>query len=83
MQKKIDKNKKSETSHITNYLPHHAVFNVNKPGQVRVVYHASANYQETNTNENLDLFGLDISDNLSSVLTRFWKAKYAVTADIK
>ena len=59
-----------ETSNFTNYLPHHGVFNVNKPGQVRVVYHASARYQGTTLNENV-LPSLDLLNKLISVLTRF------------
>ena len=54
--KKIDKNKISETSNISSYLPHNGVFNVNKPGQVRVVYDASTKFQGTSLNENLLLF---------------------------
>ena len=61
----------SETSNITNYLPHHRVFfNINKPGQVSVVYDASAKYYGTCLNENL-LHILDLLNNLISVLTRF------------
>lgn len=40
---KLDKNKIFETSNITNFLPY-GVFNVNKLGQVRVIYDVSATY---------------------------------------
>ena len=39
---KLD-NKISETSNITNFLPY-GVFNVNKPGQLRVIYDVSETY---------------------------------------
>ena len=48
--KKLDKKEMFETSNITNYLPHHEVFNVTKPGQVRVIHYGSAKYQRTSLN---------------------------------
>ena len=35
------------TSKITNYIPHHAVFNINKPSKLRVVFDAAAKYHGT------------------------------------
>ena len=80
MQKKLDKNEMFETSNITNYWPHHGVFNVNKPGQVRDVHDTSAQYHRTSLNKNL-LPGLDLLNNLISVLIRFQQGK--MMADIK
>ena len=41
------------TSKIKNYISHHAVFNINKPGSLRVVFDAAAKYGGTSLNENL------------------------------
>ena len=38
---------------MTNYLPHHGVTNVNKPGKVCVVFDAAAQFDETYLNEKL------------------------------
>ena len=83
MQKrKIGKNEISETSNIANYLPHHGVFNVNKSGQLRVVFEVSVKYHGTSLNKNL-LTGFNLLNNFISVLRRFRQGKFAVMADIK
>ena len=41
--KLTEKESKTLTSN-TNYIPHHGVTNVNKPGKVRVVYDAMAEF---------------------------------------
>ena len=69
-------------SEITNYIPHHGVLNINKPGKVRVVFDASAKFQNTSLNDNL-LPGIDLLNNLISVLLRFREGRYAVIADIE
>ena len=76
MQKKLDKKEMSATSNITNYFPHHEVFNVNEPGQVRVIYDGYAKYQRTTLKENL-LSVLDLLNNPTSVLTRFRKGSFS------
>ena len=40
-------------SDITNYISHHGVLNINKPGRVRVVFDASSKYNDTCLNQNL------------------------------
>ena len=67
-------------SDITNYVPHHGVLNINKPGRVRVVFDASTKYNDTCLNQNL-LPGPDLLNNFVSVLIRFRQAKYAAMAD--
>ena len=41
------------TYKITNYIPHHAVFNINKLSKLRVVFDAAAKYRGTSLNETL------------------------------
>ena len=38
---------------ITNYIPHHGVLKINKPGKVRAVFDASAKFHNTWLNDNL------------------------------
>ena len=69
-------------SEITNYIPHHSVLNINKPGKVRVVFDAAAKFRNTSLNNNL-FPGIDLLNNLISVLLRFREGQYAVIADIE
>ena len=69
-------------SGITNYVHHHGVLNINKPGRVRVIFDASAKYNDTCLNQNL-LPGPDFLNNIVSVLIRFRQGKYVVMADIE
>ena len=69
-------------SDITNYIPNPGVLNINKPDRVKVVFDASAKYNDTFLNQNL-VPGPDLLNNLVSVPIRFRQGKYAVMADIK
>ena len=69
-------------SDITNYVPHHGVLNINKPGRVRVIFDPSVKYNDTCLNQNL-LPGPDFLNNIVSVLIRFRQGKYVVMADIE
>ena len=69
-------------SDITNCVPHHGVLNINKPGRVRVVFNASAKYNDTCLNQNF-LSGPNLLNYLLSVLIRFRKRKCVVMADIE
>ena len=58
------------TNNVINYLPHHGVVNINKPGKVRVVFDAGATHNSTSLNKSL-LKGPELLNNLVKVLTRF------------
>ena len=53
-----------------------------KPNKVRVVFDAAATYKESSLNNNL-LSGIDLLNNLLSVLCRFRRGQYAVISDIE
>ena len=80
--KLLSPEEKNNTSSITNYIPHHGVLNINKPDRVRVVFDASAKINKTCLNDNL-LRGIDLLNNLVSVITKFRNGKYAIIGDIK
>ena len=69
------------TSKITNYITHHAVFNIYKPSKLHVAFDAAAKYHGTLLNEDL----LKRSNLLSSliIILRFRMNEFAVMADIK
>ena len=56
-------------SPVTNYVPHHGVTNVSKPGKVRVVFDAAAQFDKTCLNEKL-LKGPDYLNKLIRILLR-------------
>ena len=60
---KLSLREEKACSEITNYIPHHGVLNINKPGKVRVVFDASAKFQNTSLNDNL-LPGINLLNNL-------------------
>ena len=70
------------TSKITNYIPHHAVFNINKPSKLRVVFDAAAKYRGTSLNENLSK-GPDLLSSLIGIILRFRINEFAVMGDIE
>ena len=69
-------------SPVTNYVPHHGVTNVNKPGKVRVVFDAAAQFDKACLNEKL-LKGPDYLNKLIGILLRFRREPYAVISDIE
>ena len=71
-----------QTPPHTNYVPHHGVKNVNKPGKVRVVFDAGAKFQSTPLNKNL-FKGPDLLNSLIRVLIRFRKEEFALCGDIE
>ena len=66
----------------TNYLPHHGVKHVHKPGRIRVVFDASSKCEGISLNDKL-LPGKDYLNNLVSVLTKFRQGQYAIMGDIE
>ena len=64
------------------YLPHHPVFNPNKPGKTRVVFDCGAKFRGTSLNDQL-LSGPDLTNSIVGVLTRFRQEKVALVADIE
>ena len=80
--RKLTENEAARITNKTNYLPHHHVFNKNKPEKVRIVFDATAKFQDTSLNQNL-LQGPDYTNSLVGVLTRFRQDNTALVADIE
>jgi hypothetical protein len=64
------------------YLPHHPVFNPQKPNKTRVVFDCSAKYKNISLNTEL-LQGPDMTNTLVGVLLRFRQEPVALIADIE
>ena len=68
--------KRSDTSPSwkTWYIPHRGVYHPNKPGNICVVFHCSAEYQGRSINKELRS-GPDLTNRIIGVLTRFHEEK--------
>ena len=64
------------------YLPHHGVVNPNRPGKIRVVHDASAEFKGVSLNNSL-LKGPDLLTSLPGVLSRFRENRIPLSADIE
>lgn len=64
------------------YLPHHPVFNPNKPEKVRIVFDCAAIYDSTSLNSEV-LQGPDLTNKLLGILLRFRQGQVAIMADIE
>ena len=64
------------------YLPHHPVFNPQKPGKIRVVFDCSAKHRGTSLNDQL-LQGQDLTNSLVGVLSRFRQELIALMSDVE
>ena len=80
--RRLSRKEADGTSNIINYILHHSIVNPNKPGKLRVVYDAGAQYRNTSLNQNL-IKGPDFLNNLVGVLIRFRKGKIAAASDIQ
>lgn len=78
---KIDEEDLMNKSRIW-YLPHFPIFNINKPGKIRIVFDAAAKSNGFCLNDFL-MKGPDLLKPLPSVLFKFRQRKVAFTADIK
>ena len=67
---------------MTWYIPHHSVYNINKPDKIRVVYDCSATYNDVSLNGSI-YQGPDMTNKLVGVLLRFREGKYAIMSDIQ
>lgn len=68
--RKLSEKKLAKESSTHWYLPHHPVTSPTKPGKVRIVFDAAAEYEGTSLNKNL-LSGPDMTNSLVGVLLRF------------
>ncbi len=66
----------------TMYIPHFAVFNVNKPGKLRLVFDAACKNQGVSLNEYL-LTGPDLIRPLTAVLLNFRLHNIVITGDME
>ena len=80
--KLLSKEDSSNFSNKTNYIPHHGVVNVIKPGTVQVVSDTSAKCDNISLNDKL-LPGMNYLNSLIGVLTKFRHGKYAIMGDIE
>ncbi|XP_011669772.2 uncharacterized protein LOC100889397 [Strongylocentrotus purpuratus] len=64
------------------YLPHHPVFNPNKPEKTRIVFDCASKYNGTSLNDAV-LQGPDLTNNLLGVLLRFRQEPIAIMGDIR
>ena len=64
------------------YIPHHAVFNINKPEKLRVVFDCSATYKNVSLNKSIHQ-GPDLTNSLIGVLLRFRENEYAIMSDVQ
>ena len=80
--RKLTPEEAAKRSRVTWYLPHHPVFNINKPNKCRVVFDAAAKFDGTSLNDQL-YQGPDLANNLTGVLIRFREEEIAFTADLE
>jgi hypothetical protein len=71
-------------THSSYYIPHHAVYNPQKPTtKLRVVFNASCPTDKGNSLNSLQYNGGVIQEDLFAIMARFRKHRYALTADIR
>ena len=77
--RKFSPEEAARKSRITWYLPHHPVFNVNKPKKCRVVFDAATRFNGVSLNDQF-YQGPDLAKSLIGVLIRFREEEIAFTA---
>jgi hypothetical protein len=80
--RKLTAQEVNEASSRRWYLPHFGVTNPNKPGKVRVVKDAAAEFRGNSLNKNL-VTGPDLLNSLIGVLIRFRRDAVAIGGDIE
>ena len=78
---KLNQTDSKKTSRTTNYIPHHAVTNVNKSNKVQIVFDAGGKGKGKSLNEHL-LKGPDFLNNLVGVLLKFRERQFTIAGDI-
>ena len=76
------KKSSKEAPEKTWYIPHHGVYHPNKPGKIRVVFDCSAEFKEVSLNKTL-MSGLDLTNQIVGVLTRFHEEPVVIMGDIE
>ena len=79
---KLSEKEVAEESSTNWYLPHRPVTSPTKPGKVRIVFDAAAEYEGTSLNKNL-LSGPDMTNSLVGVLLRFHQGKLVLPQTLK
>ncbi|XP_047500211.1 uncharacterized protein LOC125046476 [Penaeus chinensis] len=64
------------------YLPHHPVFNPNKPEKTRIVFDCAAKFNGVTLNNQI-MQGPDMINDLIGILIRFREGRVALSADIE
>ena len=82
MKELMSKGYATESTAVAENLPHHGVYNQNKPGKVHVVFDLIAEFRGALLNKSL-LPGPDLANQIIDVLLRFREEPVAVTGDIE
>ena len=80
--RRVPQSELSISEQPTWYLPHHPITNVNKPGEVRVVYDCAAKYNGMSINDVL-MKVPHLMTSSTGVLSRFRKDRIAMVADVE
>ena len=80
--RKLTPEKAARKRGITWYLPHHPVFNVNKPNKSRVVFDVAARFNGVSLIDQV-YQGPDLANSLIGVLIRFREEEIAFTAGLE
>ena len=80
--RKLTPEKAARKRRITWYLPHHPVFNVNKPNKSRVVFDVAARFNGVSLIDQV-YQGPDLANGLIGVLIRFREEEIAFTAGLE